>query len=58
MTTPFDHVDRRGAADGFFPGVRAELCDAHGAVFAMDDVRAGFRFDIGGSPSTSAPPPT
>ena len=48
MTTPFDHATGDVATDGFFPGIRA-LCDAHGAVFAMDDVRAGFRFDIRGS---------
>jgi glutamate-1-semialdehyde 2,1-aminomutase len=48
MTTPFDHATGDLASDGFFAGIRA-LCDAHGAVFAMDDVRAGFRFHIGGS---------
>ena len=48
MTTPFDHVTGALPAPGFFAGVRA-LCDAHGAVFAMDDVRAGFRFHLGGS---------
>jgi glutamate-1-semialdehyde 2,1-aminomutase len=48
MTTPFDHVTGVEPAPGFFAGVR-ELCDAHGAVFAMDDVRAGFRFHLGGS---------
>ena len=56
MTTPFDHATGEAAAHGFFAGIRA-LCDEHGAVFAMDDVRAG-------SASTSAarehlaPPPT
>jgi glutamate-1-semialdehyde 2,1-aminomutase len=48
MTTPFDHVAGVEPAPGFFAGVR-ELCDAHGTVFAMDDVRAGFRFHVGGS---------
>ena len=48
MTTPFDHVTGVEPAPGFFAGVRA-LCDTHGAVFAMDDVRAGFRFHLGGS---------
>ena len=48
MTTPFDHTTGTIAADGFFAGVR-KLCDTHGAVFAMDDVRAGFRFDLRGS---------
>jgi glutamate-1-semialdehyde 2,1-aminomutase len=48
MTTPFDHVTGAAPAPGFFAEVRA-LCDAHGALFAMDDVRAGFRFHLGGS---------
>jgi glutamate-1-semialdehyde 2,1-aminomutase len=33
---------------GFVQGVR-ELCDATGAVLVLDDVRAGFRLDLGGS---------
>ena len=48
MTTPFDHVTGAAPAPGFFAGLRA-LCDTHGAVFALDDVRAGFRFHLGGS---------
>jgi glutamate-1-semialdehyde 2,1-aminomutase len=48
MTTPFDHVTGAAPAPGFFAGLRA-LCDAHGTLFAMDDVRAGFRFHLGGS---------
>src|SRR6266850_2224164 len=48
MTTPFDHLTGAAPAPGFFAGLRA-LCDAHGALFAMDDVRAGFRFNLGGS---------
>ena len=48
ITTPFDHVTGAGPAPGFFARLRS-LCDAHGAVFAMDDVRAGFRFHLGGS---------
>lgn len=48
ITAPFDHATGSDPAPGFFAGVRA-LCDAHGAVFAMDDVRAGFRFHLGGS---------
>ena len=48
ITAPFDHATGTEPAPGFFAGVRA-LCDAHGAVFAMDDVRAGFRFHLGGS---------
>ncbi len=48
MTAPFDHLTGAAPAPGFFAGLRA-LCDAHGALFAMDDVRAGFRFNLGGS---------
>ena len=48
MTAPFDHLTGVAPAPGFFAGLRA-LCDAHGALFAMDDVRAGFRFSLGGS---------
>jgi glutamate-1-semialdehyde 2,1-aminomutase len=48
MTTPFDHQTGAAPAPGFFAGLRA-LCDEHGALFAMDDVRAGFRFHLGGS---------
>ncbi len=48
MTTPFDHQTGAAPARGFFAGLRA-LCDEHGALFAMDDVRAGFRFHLGGS---------
>ena len=48
MTTPFDHQTGTAPAPGFFAGLRA-LCDEHGALFAMDDVRAGFRFHLGGS---------
>ena len=48
ITAPLDHATGSEPAPGFFAGVRA-LCDAHGAVFAMDDVRAGFRFHLGGS---------
>jgi glutamate-1-semialdehyde 2,1-aminomutase len=48
MTTPFDHGTGAAPPPGFFDRVRS-LCDEHGAVFAMDDVRAGFRFHMGGS---------
>ncbi len=48
MATPFDHQTGAAPAPGFFDGLRA-LCDRHGALFAMDDVRAGFRFHLGGS---------
>lgn len=36
------------ASEHFVRGVRA-LCDAGGAVLVLDDVRAGFRLDLGGS---------
>jgi len=48
MTTPFDHVTGAAPAPGFFAGLRA-LCDANRALFALDDVRAGFRFHLSGS---------
>ena len=34
--------------DGYLAGVR-RLCDQHGIVFILDDVRAGFRLDLRGS---------
>ncbi len=51
MLTPFRHDafhDSEMPTDGYLAGVRA-LCDAHGIVFILDDVRAGFRLHIGGS---------
>ena len=51
IVTPFRHEafhDQEMPADGFHAGVRA-LCDAHGIVFILDDVRAGFRLHLGGS---------
>ena len=35
-------------APGFFAGVRA-LCDRHGAVFILDEVKTGFRFALEGA---------
>jgi glutamate-1-semialdehyde 2,1-aminomutase len=51
IVTPFKHdafAEQEMPADGFLPGVR-KLCDEHGIVFALDDVRAGFRLHLGGS---------
>jgi len=50
ILSPYDHQPHDSVlpAPGWFDAVR-ELCDSHGAVFVMDDVRAGFRFDLGGS---------
>ena len=51
MLTPFRHDaahDSELPAEGFLPGVR-KLCDDHGMVFILDDVRAGFRLHMGGS---------
>ena len=35
-------------APGFFDGLRA-LCDRHGAVFVLDEMITGFRWDLGGA---------
>jgi glutamate-1-semialdehyde 2,1-aminomutase len=51
MLTPFRHDashDSEMPVEGFLHGVR-RLCDEHGIVFILDDVRAGFRLHIGGS---------
>ena len=51
IVTPFRHEafhDQEMPAPGFLQRVR-ELCDARGAVFVLDDVRAGFRLDLRGS---------
>ena len=51
ILTPFRHDafhDSELPADGYLAGVR-RLCDAHGIVFVLDDVRAGFRLHLGGS---------
>lgn len=51
ITTPFHHppfMDSELPAPGFFHGVQ-EICRKHGIVFILDDVRAGFRLDLGGS---------
>lgn len=51
IVTPFRHEALENSvlpAPGFLEGVRA-LCDRHGAVMIVDDVRAGFRLDLRGS---------
>lgn len=51
ITTPFRHEARYDSvmpAPGFLETIR-ELCTRHGAVMIVDDVRAGFRLNMGGS---------
>jgi glutamate-1-semialdehyde 2,1-aminomutase len=51
VLTPFRHDafhDLELPAPGYLQGVR-RLCDAHGIVFILDDIRAGFRLHLGGS---------
>jgi glutamate-1-semialdehyde 2,1-aminomutase len=51
ILTPYRHEffrDQEMPAPGFLEGVRA-LCDQEGIVLVLDDVRAGFRLDLGGS---------
>lgn len=51
ISTPYMHgnfVDNQLPADGYWQAVR-KLCDEHGVVLIIDDVRAGFRLDLAGS---------
>ncbi len=51
IVTPFRHeagADSVMPAEGFLEGIRS-LCDRHGALMIVDDVRAGFRLHRGGS---------
>ena len=51
MATPYHHPvfeDNRLPPEGYWKKVRA-LCDREGVVLAIDDVRCGFRLDVGGS---------
>ncbi len=51
ILTPFRHEafhDSEMPNPGFLEGVR-KVCDEAGAVFIVDDVRAGFRMHLGGS---------
>ncbi|MGO1315624.1 MAG: aminotransferase class III-fold pyridoxal phosphate-dependent enzyme [Cellulomonadaceae bacterium] len=51
IAQPYMHgnfVDNALPEPGYWQAVRA-LCDAHGVVLIVDDVRAGFRLDLAGS---------
>ena len=51
ISTPYMHgnfVDNQLPAEGYWQAVR-RLCDEHGVVLIIDDVRAGFRLDLAGS---------
>ncbi|MCM3696036.1 aminotransferase class III-fold pyridoxal phosphate-dependent enzyme [Microbacterium oleivorans] len=51
ISTPYMHgnfVDNALPAEGYWQAVR-KLCDEHGVVLIIDDVRAGFRLDLAGS---------
>ncbi len=51
MATPYDHrvfADNQLPAQGYWQAIR-KLCDKHGIVLIIDDVRCGFRLDMGGS---------
>ncbi|WP_405375227.1 MULTISPECIES: aminotransferase class III-fold pyridoxal phosphate-dependent enzyme [unclassified Microbacterium] len=51
IATPYMHgnfVDNALPAEGYWAAVR-RLCDEHGIVLIVDDVRAGFRLDLAGS---------
>jgi glutamate-1-semialdehyde aminotransferase len=43
-----ESVQGDGPAEGYFDRVRS-LCDQHGAVFILDEVKTGFRFAMGGA---------
>jgi glutamate-1-semialdehyde 2,1-aminomutase len=51
ISTPYMHgnfVDNALPSEGYWQAVR-KLCDEHGVVLIIDDVRAGFRLDLAGS---------
>lgn len=51
IATPYMHgnfLDNALPAAGYWQSVR-RLCDEHGVVLIVDDVRAGFRLDLAGS---------
>jgi glutamate-1-semialdehyde 2,1-aminomutase len=51
VVSPFRHdagLDQELVDPAFARGVRA-ICDREGAVLILDDVRCGFRFDLGGT---------
>ncbi len=43
-----ESVQGDGPAEGYFDRVRS-LCDRHGALFVLDEVKTGFRFAMGGA---------
>lgn len=43
-----ESIQGAGPSPGYFDGVR-RLCDEHGCVFILDEVKTGFRFDLGGA---------
>jgi len=43
-----ESIQDDGPNEDYFPGVR-RLADEHGAVFILDEVKTGFRFDLGGA---------
>ena len=43
-----ESVQGDGRAPGYFNRVR-QLCDEHGVVFILDEIKTGFRFDLGGA---------
>jgi glutamate-1-semialdehyde 2,1-aminomutase len=43
-----ESVQDDGPSPDYFPGVR-QLCDEHGAVFILDEIKTGFRFGLDGA---------
>ncbi len=43
-----ESVQDNGPSPDYFPGVR-QLCDEHGAVFILDEIKTGFRFGLEGA---------
>ena len=51
LSSPYHHPSLQDSAlpsSGYWERIR-RLCDKHGVVLILDDVRAGFRLDSGGS---------
>lgn len=51
MATPYDHrifSDNQLPAEGYWNKIR-KICDDNGIILIIDDVRCGFRLDMGGS---------